>query len=148
MGCDRAALSASVDVGGSSTVLAPFGSAQFPKYPPDRQTWLSICPPGETFSRARAMERNALIYAAGEATVIGQSKFRRGGTWHGAVAALRSRSGRLLIRRPSKSDSEDTKLAARALVALGASYLDSPANLAERLSAPAADPQFSLLRVG
>jgi predicted Rossmann fold nucleotide-binding protein DprA/Smf involved in DNA uptake len=148
MGCDRAAVSAAVGAGGPSAVLAPFGSVQFPKDLPARQAWLSICPPEETFSRARAMERNALIYAAGEATVIGQSKFRQGGTWHGAVAALRRGSCRLLIRRPSESDSEDAKLAARALVALGASYLDSPADLAGRLEVSPSDRQFSLLRVG
>ena len=41
---------------------------------------LSACPPSEPFSTSNAMERNALIYAASERSLVVQSRFREGGT--------------------------------------------------------------------
>jgi predicted Rossmann fold nucleotide-binding protein DprA/Smf involved in DNA uptake len=84
--------------------------------------YLSVAGPGELFSSALAMERNALIYAASSHTVIGQARFKEGGTWHGAVHASRSRLSTLLVRK-----SEDPAM--RALVALGGVWLESPREL-------------------
>lgn len=83
---------------------------------------LSTCPPYEVFSSPAAMERNALIYAASSHTLIGQAQFKEGGTWHGAVHAVRLRLSQLLIRR-----SEGPGM--RALAALGGAWLDAPSDL-------------------
>jgi predicted Rossmann fold nucleotide-binding protein DprA/Smf involved in DNA uptake len=90
--------------------------------------YLAVAAPGELFTSALAMERNALIYAASSHTVIGQARFKEGGTWHGAVHAARSRLSTLLVR---KSDDP----AMRALSALGGTWLDSPRDLGAALKA-------------
>jgi predicted Rossmann fold nucleotide-binding protein DprA/Smf involved in DNA uptake len=75
------------------------------------------------------MERNALIYAIADAAVIVHARFKTGGTWHGAVEALRRRYTRLIVR-------EDANNAAhRALIGLGAIPLRRPEQLAEALAA-------------
>ena len=57
---------------------------------------LSAAAPDEPFSAARAMERNGFIYAAGLVTVVVEARLREGGTWHGAVSALR-RGERVMV---------------------------------------------------
>lgn len=79
---------------------------------------LSLLPPGAPFTRAAAMERNALIYAAAEVTAVGHARLREGGTWHGAVGALRRRD-RLIVR-----DADEPGV--RALISLGATPLRDP----------------------
>ena len=54
-----------------------------------RRFYISVCSPNEPFSTARAMERNQLIYAFGDLTVVHSARFKTGGSWHGAIRALR-----------------------------------------------------------
>ena len=54
-----------------------------------RQFYISVCSPNEPFSTARAMERNQLIYAFGDLTIVHSARFKTGGSWHGAIKALR-----------------------------------------------------------
>lgn len=128
-GCDSAALRGASEVGGETLVLAPFGIELAEEDLPPGRTVLSACEPAEGFSRGRAMARNALIYASGRVCVVGQVRFRQGGTWHGAVDALRRRSCAVLVRKPGKYDPEEASRGAQALVALGARYLASPLGL-------------------
>lgn len=94
---------------------------------------LSVCAPDEEFSTGTAMERNALIYAASEFTLIGQARFRVGGTWTGAIEAQRRRLTRLIVR-----DSEDQ--ATRALASLGAIRLRLPTGLGAALTTAPEQP--------
>lgn len=89
---------------------------------------VSLAAPSEPFSRALAMERNALIYGAAELTAVGQVQMRKGGTWHGATDALRRRLGRIVVR-------PDDSPGARGLLALGAGRLANPEDLAFALAA-------------
>ncbi len=50
---------------------------------------ISVCPPREPFSAGRAMERNSLIYAMAHFTVVCSARFRMGGSWQGAAAAIK-----------------------------------------------------------
>ena len=100
---------------------------------------LSIRAPGEAFSVAAAMERNALIYAASAHTVVVHARFKEGGTWTGATEALRRRLTTLIVR----SDSHDP--AHRALIGLGGISLGSPIDLEFALNAP--EPQGRLFGV-
>ena len=54
-----------------------------------RRFYISVCSPNEPFSTARAMERNQLIYAFGDLTIVHSARFKTGGSWHGAIKALR-----------------------------------------------------------
>ncbi|MBX7134534.1 MAG: DNA-processing protein DprA [Fimbriimonadaceae bacterium] len=91
---------------------------------------LSLSPWEEPFLASRAMERNLLIYALADATVIVDARLRQGGTWHGAVSAMRRLKPRLLVRHDPSS------AAYRALVALGAEPLLHPQALAAALASP------------
>ena len=124
-GCDSAAERAALRVGGPVLRLLPHGLQHRPAE--DGAVHLALAAPDEPFSRALAMERNALIYAAAEATVVGHARLRQGGTWHGASDALRRRLGRLLIR-------SDGSPAERALRVLGAEGMGTPSDLADLLA--------------
>ena len=126
MGCDATAERAALAAGGAVLRLLPHGLGHAEE---DDAVRLSLAAPHEPFSRALAMERNALIYAAADTTIVGHVRLRRGGTWHGASDALRRRLGRLLVR-------SDDSAGCRALMALGAEPLES----AEALPARLADP--------
>lgn len=92
---------------------------------------LSMSPPQEPFSSNLAMERNHLLYAASSATHVIHARYLVGGSWHGAVHALRKRVCPVLVPRvatESLSDSDlDTK-GPRALLAIGASVMNSPSD--------------------
>lgn len=75
---------------------------------------VSLSPAASAFGPGVAMERNLLIYAAAQAAVVVHPRFRAGGTWHGAVAALRRQLCPVLIAQDPES------IAVRALTALGA----------------------------
>lgn len=77
----------------------------------------SCNPPRSAFSTAAAMERNQLIYAASDAAIVLQPRYRQGGTWHGAITAHRLRLCQLIV--PENLGC----LATRALIALGATPL-------------------------
>lgn len=86
----------------------------------ESKTWsLTLSAPGEPFSVGRAMERNALIYAGSLACVVVQPRFRVGGTWQGAVDALRRRLCPVWVQDAGTQATE-------ALVALGAVRLPDP----------------------
>ncbi|MFI5384636.1 MAG: DNA-processing protein DprA [Fimbriimonadales bacterium] len=132
-GCDRAAAAGALSIGGAVVEVLPNGIGLVRS--PAHSCMLSVCAPDEPFSSAAAMERNVLIYAASSHTIIGQARFKEGGTWHGAVHAARSRLSSLIVRR-----SDD--IAMRSLAALGGLWLDSPSDLALALKSPA--PQREL----
>ena len=121
VGCDTAAEESALASGAPVLRILPHGLGL--RALEDGASQICLAAPQEPFSRALAMERNALIYAAADATVVGHARMRQGGTWHGASEALRRRLGRVLVR-------PDGSPAARALKALGAEDLDDPARLA------------------
>lgn len=123
-GCDHAGAGGAVDAGGDAIEVLPYGIELYQRQ--DRCA-LSACAPNEEFSTASAMERNGLIYASAEQTVIAHARFKEGGTWIGAVDALRRRLCPLLVR-------EDDGPASRALTALGAKSVASADDLEAALS--------------
>ncbi len=125
-GCDSAAVDGAVGVGGHAVNLLPHG---LPAKRSSPACTLTVCGPGELFSQATAMERNALIYAFSSHTIIGAARFKEGGTWHGALHAARSRLSSLLLRRSGD-------LAMRSLAALGGAWIDEPCDLARAIRCP------------
>jgi hypothetical protein len=83
----------------------------------------SLCSPCDAFSSSAAMERNRLIYAASEATLVVRARHRIGGSWHGAVTALRDRLCPVFVQEDRSS------LAHRTLISLGAIPLGDPHEL-------------------
>jgi len=124
-GCDRSAYRGIAQFEDSRIVtLHPCGLRHAPSL---FGVSLSVCAPGEPFSTAGAMERNGLIYSAAEATVVAAAQFRAGGSWHGAVDALRRRLGPVFVR-------PDGSPAMRALASLGARPLEQPDDLGRKLA--------------
>lgn len=139
-GCDRAALrGAHLRVGGSSSERLSQGALEIlpcgldvagPRVP---WTRVSLCAPGSPFTTGQAMERNALIYAISKSTVVAHVRYRQGGSWHGAISALRGRLGRLIVRRDGEKGSS-------ALLSLGAIPIRSPKDLESALAQADASP--------
>lgn len=126
VGVDRAAARAALEAGGSAVELLPCGLSCAAGS--SAEQW-SLCAPGEGFSTAAAMERNLLLYAAGSRSLVVHARFREGGSWQGACAALRHRIGPIFVREPEpgEHESDESMVAAfRALCALGAHPLSHP----------------------
>ena len=139
VGCDAAAEAAALRAGGAVLRILPHGLGRRADEE-DGAVQVALAAPDEPFSRALAMERNALIYAAADATVVGHARMRQGGTWHGATDALRRRLGRVLVR-------PDDSTAARALRSLGAEAMEDPADLDALLAqGPSQKPLFAYER--
>ena len=127
-GCDRAAVSgiqcsAAVEIVPYGLSLKGCGEDSCKESYSEGICRLSVCAPDEEFTTGSAMERNTLIYALGDAAIIGHARFKTGGTWHGAIEAHRRRLTRLMVRSDSRN------VAHRALIALGAVGLRSPGDL-------------------
>ncbi len=106
-GVDRAA------AGGAETSLIEILPHGLDFQSPRPGVVLSVAAPNEEFSTGLAMERNSLIYASSELSLVVALRLKEGGTWVGATNALRQRITSLLVR-----DYDDP--AVDALVALGA----------------------------
>lgn len=76
--------------------------------------------PGAGFSVRGAMGRNKIVYGLGEVAVVVTAKENQGGTWAGAVEALRGQTVPVFVRGAADSGS-------KALVALGAHMIPWPA---------------------
>ena len=126
IGCDRAGASGALKAKGAVLELLPNGLNH---YEESDRCALSVCAPDETFSTAAAMERNTLIYAASEQTVVVHARFKEGGTWIGAAQANRRKLCPLIIR-------EDGTPASRALIGLGGTPILEPGDLNKALSNP------------
>lgn len=125
-GCDTDAESVALQIGGQVLRILPHGIALRES---DGAAQIALAAPREPFSRQLAMERNALIYAAAEATVVGHARMRTGGTWHGASEALRRQLGRVLLR-------DDGSSAVRALANLGGEPIKDIRELEVKLQQP------------
>ncbi len=130
IGCDQAAVS----LCGHFIELLPCGPLMSSGQ--KRGCRLSARPPGEPFTVAAAMERNALIYAATAHTVVVHARFKEGGTWTGVTEAIRRRLTSVIVRE------DDTSRAHRSLIGLGGSPLPNPEGLETALAA--VSPQSAL----
>lgn len=124
IGADRAAMRGALDAGGGGVELLASGFHHASRS--SAEQW-SLVAPGEEFSTPIAMERNLLLYAGSARSLVVHARFRAGGSWHGAVAALRGRVSSVLVREaPPGEPDADFISAQRALVALGAHPLAHP----------------------
>jgi hypothetical protein len=89
---------------------------------------VSAYPPGTPFTSANAMERNQVIYALADVSLVCSVRFRTGGSWHGAMNALRAHQpiavadwNTFMRMMPNKNPNEGTYcVAQRALCSQGA----------------------------
>ena len=93
-GVDIAAQSACIQEGGNAILVLPCGLMHryaCEQYNASGNTLLVLSPfhPLSDFSAANAHARNKLIYALSNGAVAVEAERNRGGTWHGALFALR-----------------------------------------------------------
>jgi predicted Rossmann fold nucleotide-binding protein DprA/Smf involved in DNA uptake len=75
----------------------------------------STDPDAAVFDMIDALTRNKWIYAASECTLVVASRFGEGGSWAGAISAMKSRLGRILVYmapQPSAGNEALAKLGA------------------------------------
>jgi len=87
-GCDETFGNSVLQAGGQAIHLLPYGLNNLSRNILGHT--MSVCPPNEPFTAGRAMERNNLIYAFGHSTVVCSARYRMGGSWQGAIAALKA----------------------------------------------------------
>ena len=88
-------------------------------------------PDAPTFDRIEALTRNKWIYAASEATIVVASRFGEGGSWAGAIAAMKARIGRVLVYMGPQPSSGN-----EALAKLGAMPISCISELRDALGHP------------
>jgi predicted Rossmann fold nucleotide-binding protein DprA/Smf involved in DNA uptake len=98
--------------------------------------------PSSGFTPAAAMSRNKLIYALSDVTVVVASDKESGGTWAGAIEALRAGNGVVAVWRGEGEGPGNADLERR-----GASPVKTPDDLDRLLQAPPPPPseQLSLI---
>lgn len=130
-GIDQAAMQGALRSGGWSVGVLADRLARVAAQP-DVQGWIedqqltliSIRDPLASFSVGYAMQRNKLIYALADATLVVSANHQRGGTWSGAVEQLRTlHYSPVYVWRGDQPD-----VARDALIALGASVWPQPSN--------------------
>ncbi len=122
-GCDaEAAKGASA---GPVLEILPYGFGAGRVQMREGRCYLSAAPWDAGFSAALAMERNALIYAFSERSLVGACRFREGGTWNGAVQAMRRGLSQFFVRESSEKGNQ-------ALINLGACSVSDPSDFVSR----------------
>ena len=103
-GVDRLAMNAALDAGGRAVGVLADSLARATRDADVRrgvaEGQLCLCTPYNPtagFSVANAMGRNKVIYALSQATIVVAADLDKGGTWGGAVEALRQRSAPVLV---------------------------------------------------
>lgn len=103
-GIDRLAMAAALEAGGKAVGVLADSLARMTRDPEVRRAVtdgrLCLCTPYKPtapFSVANAMGRNKLIYALSKATLVVAADAETGGTWAGAVEALRQSTSSVLI---------------------------------------------------
>jgi DNA processing protein len=163
-GIDAAAMRAALEAGGSVVGVLPEGVERRLREPSTRSAvaggqavLVSPYHPSAAFSAGAAMGRNKLIYALSDVAVVVSSADGTGGTWTGAVEALKGGWVPVLVR-----DDPGVPAGYRSLVRLGAAPLSSasvgaaitPSDLVAlagdsgRRAAPAAEPDAPYLQEG
>lgn len=120
--------------GGAAAHFLPGGLAE----PFGPVALFSPNPDAKPFDRIQALTRNNWVYAASETTVVVASRFGEGGSWAGAIAAMRGRLSRVAVFMAEKPSSGNV-----ALAKLGAIPVRSADELREAVGKPL-QPQLAV----
>jgi predicted Rossmann fold nucleotide-binding protein DprA/Smf involved in DNA uptake len=125
-GVDRTAMTAALAVGGPVVGVLADSLMRHARDPADRRAItdgaLCLCspyPPRAVFSAANAIGRNKLIYALSAATLVVECQPQTGGSWAGAVEALRRRTAPVAVWTGEGATDGNRALEARGAVGVG-----------------------------
>lgn len=126
-GVDQVAMDAALEVGGNVVGICADSLARTARNRRNRQAALAgnlcLCStyrPTAGFTAANAMARNKVIYALSRATLVVAADIDRGGTWFGAVEAIRQNTNAVLVWRGAGAGEGNAQL-----IALGAAPVNS-----------------------
>lgn len=149
-GVDQVSMSAAYEVGGRVIGYIADSLERRVREPNTRRAVAdgSIClatpyKPAAGFSVASAMGRNKLIYASGRVTFVVAAGLERGGTWEGALEALRNGFGPVVVWNGEGAGSGNARL-----IELGAAGVDDVSQLLANPVAPAPPGRSDQLRLG
>ena len=100
----------------------------------ERLTLVSPFDPKARFTVGSAMDRNKVIYALGEFSVVVSSDFEKGGTWAGAIENMTARWVPLFVRQEIGSLEGNARLIERGGIAVTPQALGAGKNLGEWLT--------------
>jgi DNA processing protein len=141
-GVDKIAMQSAFESGGDSIgfvsdSLKKAVKASYSELESGRICLASSYAPDAGFSVGNAMGRNKLIYAHSTATLVVSSAMETGGTWSGAVEALKNRFCAVLVR-----DGEGVPDGNRALIAMGGVPVRDPREVFAAIASPAPGTLF------
>jgi DNA processing protein len=145
-GVDQLAMNAAAEAGGTVVGVLAEGLDRRLRQPDvrrgiarDEVCLLSPYKPSAGFSVANAMARNKVIYALARVTLVVAADAEQGGTWEGAVEALRRGFGAVSVWTGDGAGPGNGLLAER-----GARTVDSLERLFEEQPAQPTDPSVQL----
>lgn len=143
-GIDSAALSAACAAGGSGIAVAAGALAELRQKlvregcTESSQTVVTPFHPEAGFSVGQAMGRNKLVYALSDVAVIAACEAGRGGTWTGALEALKRGKPPVAVWISTHAPESNFALASR-----GAFAIETPEDLFGRMPKPKQGSLFS-----
>jgi predicted Rossmann fold nucleotide-binding protein DprA/Smf involved in DNA uptake len=90
--------------------------------------------PNAPFSTATALGRNRLIYTSARFAIVASSDYQTGGTWSGAIEALRSGWCPVFVRRGTDEPNGNRELVRRGAEPMREEDLEAATNLVEWMS--------------
>ncbi len=143
-GTDRIAMQAALDAGGHAVGVLTDNLARSIRQPDVREfisdgrlVVLTPYRPDNGFSVGAAMGRNKIIYGAADYAVVVSSDFQKGGTWAGAVEALRADWCPVFVRSNSDVGSGNKELVNKGALPLDEAELEGLGEITEWMKARA-----------
>ena len=139
-GVDQVSMNACLELGGSAVGIVADGLERAIVNPEIRSAietgslaLVSPYLPSAHFSIANAMNRNKVIYALADYSIVVDSALQKGGTWQGAQEALRHRWSPVFVRSGEECGAGNSELIRRGGIALTWDQVTSGRNLKETL---------------
>lgn len=137
-GTDRVAMQAALDAGGYAVGILADSLVKSIRQPDVREfvaggrlVLLTPYRPDNGFSVGAAMGRNKIIYGASDYAVVVSSDYEKGGTWAGAVEALRADWCPIFVRSGANVGPGNKELINRGALPLSEAELEGISNISE-----------------
>jgi DNA processing protein len=143
-GTDRIAMQAALDAGGHAVGVLTDNLAKSIRQPDVREfvssgrlVVLTPYRPDNGFSIGAAMGRNKIVYGAADYAVIVSSEYQKGGTWAGAIEALRTDWCPVFVRSSANAGSGNNELINKGALPFDEAELEGVGEITEWMKARA-----------
>jgi DNA processing protein len=143
-GTDRIAMQAALDAGGHAVGVMADNLGRSIRQPDVREfiadgrlVMLTPYRPDNSFSVGAAMGRNKIIYGAADYAVVVSSEYQKGGTWAGAVEALKTDWCPVFVRSGADAGTGNKELVGKGAIPLDGAELERAGDINDWLKARA-----------